>query len=442
MIPEIRYAKAGDIQIAYQVFGSGALDLVVVPGWLSNLEIFWEDPAFARFLRGLGSFARVIIFDKRGTGLSDRVTDSPTLEERMEDVHAVMDAVGCKRAALFGYSEGGPMCALHAVTYPARTSALIMHGSYPRRTRTDDFPWGVTAEEVDRFVDSFERDWGGPIGIELRMPSVAHDPAVRQFWGRALRMSASAKTARILTKCNSEIDIRHLLPAIRVPALIMHATGDRTTPVACSRYLAQHIPGAKLVELPTDDHVPWIGCPDRVLDEMAQFLTGAHHAAEVDCVVATILMTDIVDSTRLAGELGDAKWAQLRAAHNEAVRRELAGARGKEIDNAGDGFCASFDGPARAIRCARAIRDAVERLGARLRIGLHTGECVLEPGRVSGIALHLAARVAATAGAGEIVVSRTVKDLVAGAGIQFADLGAHQLKGFDDPWQLYRVVAG
>ncbi len=441
MIPEIRYAKAGDIQIAYQVFGGGARDLIVVPGWLSNLEILWEDPAYARFLRGLASFARVIIFDKRGTGLSDRVTDSPTLEERMEDVHAVMDAVGCGRAALFGYSEGGPMCALHAVTYPERTTALIMHGSYPRRTQAPDFPWGVPAEEIDRFVASFERDWGGPIGIELRMPSVAHDPAARQWWSRLIRVSASARTARILTKCNSEIDIRHLLPAIRLPTLLMHATGDRTTPVACSRYMAERIPGAKLVELPTDDHVPWVGCPDRVLDEMAQFLTGAHRVPEIDSVVATILMTDIVDSTRLAGELGDAKWVQLRAAHNEAVRRELAVARGREIDNAGDGFCASFDGPARAIRCAAAVRAAVERIGLKLRIGLHTGECVLEPGRVSGIALHLAARVAATAGVGEIVVSRTVKDLVAGAGIQFADLGAHLLKGFEDPWQLYRVVS-
>lgn len=441
MIPEIRYAKAGDIQIAYQVFGDGARDLIVVPGWLSNVEILWEDPAFAHFLRGLGSFARVILFDKRGTGLSDRVTDSPTLEERMEDVHAVMDAVGCERAALFGYSEGGPMCALHSVTYPERTTALIMHGSYPRRTRTDDFPIGLTNEEVDRFVDSFERDWGGPIGIELRMPSVAGDPAVRHWWARLIRMSCSAKTARILTKCNSEIDIRYLLPAIRVPTLLLHATGDRTTPVACSRYMAERIAGAKLVEFATDDHVPWVGCPDLVLDEMAQFLTGAHRVAEIDSVVATILMTDIVDSTRLAGELGDAKWTQLRQAHNEAVRRELAGSRGREIDNAGDGFCASFDGPARAIRCAHAIRAAVERIGLKVRIGLHTGECVLEPGRVSGIALHLAARVAATAAAGEVVVSRTVKDLVAGAGIQFADLGQHRLKGFEEPWQLYRVDA-
>ena len=441
MVPEIRYAKAGDIQIAYQVFGDGTRDLVVVPGWLSNLEILWEDPAYARFLRGLASFARVIVFDKRGTGLSDRVTDSPTLEERMEDVHAVMDAVGSQRAALFGYSEGGPMCALHSVTYPERTAALIMHGSYPRRVKSDDFPHGSDPALIDAFLRSIERDWGGPVGIELRMPSVANDPSVRQWWARLLRMSASAKAALILTRCNAEIDIRHLLPAIRVPTLIMHATGDRTSPVECSRYMAKHIPGARLVEFPSDDHVPWVGCPDRVLDEMAQFLTGAHHVQEVGRIVATIMFTDIVDSTRLATELGDAKWTQLRATHNEVVRHELAASRGREIDNAGDGFCASFDGPARAIRCAGAIRAGIERIGLKLRIGLHTGECVLEPNRVSGVALHLAARVAAKAGAGEVVVSRTVKDLVAGAGIVFADLGAHQLKGFNDPWQLYRVVS-
>lgn len=439
MPPETRYAKSGDVHIAYQVIGEGPRDLVLVPGWVSNVEVFWEELSLARFLRRLASFSRLILFDKRGTGLSDRVSDLPTLETRMDDVRAVMDTVGSERAALLGYSEGGPMCALFAATYPTRTSALIMIGSYARRTWAPDYPWGPTAEEHQTFFETCQREWGGPVGLEARAPSIAHDERFRQWWARLLRMGASPGANLTLLRMNTEMDVRHVLPAIRVPTLILHSVGDRALDVQGSRYMAQRIPGAKYVELPGIDHLPWLSDADAILEEVEEFLTGVRHGPEPDRVLATVMFTDIVGATERAAALGDRRWRDLLDAHHAVVRRELVRFRGREIDTAGDGFLATFDGPARAIRCACVIRDATRQLGLEIRAGLHTGECEVIGDRVSGIAVHIGARVAASAAPSEVLVSSTVKDLVAGSGLRFADRGAQVLKGVPGQWLLFAV---
>ena len=437
--PKVRYTKSGNVNIAYQVVGDGPLDLVLVPGWVSNIEVFWEEPSYARFLNRLASFSRLMLFDKRGTGLSDRVTDTPTLEERMDDVRAVMDAVGSEKAALLGYSEGGPMCVLFSTTYPERTISIIMIGSYARRLWAPDYPDGADPDRYEVYLESIEREWGGPVGIDTRAPTLEHDERFRAWWARMLRQGATPATAQALTRMNSEIDVRNILPSIRVPTLILHATGDRTLPISGSRYMAERIPNAKFVELPTKDHLPWVGCPDMVVSEVEEFLTGVRHTPEIDRIVCTIMFTDIVESTRLAAEMGDLRWRDLLEAHHAAVRRELSVYRGKEIKTTGDGFHATFDGPARAIQCASAVLNAVGELGLGVRIGLHTGECQVKGDSLEGLAIHIAARVSGTAKAGEIVVSSTVKDLVAGSGISFVDAGAHELKGVPDEWQLFSV---
>ena len=439
MPPETRYAKSGDVNIAYQVVGKGPLDLVLVPGWVSNIDVFWEEPAFARFLTHLASFTRLILFDKRGTGLSDRVSDMPSLEIRMDDVRAVMDAVHSERAALFGYSEGGPMCGLFAATYPTRTSALIMAGSYARRTSAEDYPWGLSEKQLHAFIDQAEQEWGGTSGIDERCPSMAHDERFRQWWARFLRMSASPAAAATLARMNGEIDIRHVLPAIHVPTLILHSVNDQTSNVGAGRHLAARIPGAKLVELPGADHVPYLSDADAILDEIEEFLTGTRHSPEEDRVLATVLFTDIVGATESAAKLGDRRWHDLLDSHHALVRRELLRFRGREIDTTGDGFFAAFDGPARAVRCACAISDAVRSLGIEIRAGLHTGECEVMGDKVGGIAVHTGARIAAHARAGEVLVSNTVKDLVAGSGLSFRDQGVQQLKGVPGDWRLFAV---
>jgi pimeloyl-ACP methyl ester carboxylesterase len=438
MVPEVRYTKSGDVNIAYQVIGEGPLDLVFVPGWVSNVEIVWEEPALVRFLTRLASFSRVILFDKRGTGLSDRFTEMPNLETRMDDVRAVMDAVNSERAALFGYSEGGVLCALFAATYPDRTSALIMHGSYARLTWRPDYPWGPTDEERIAFNDEAERHWGEPVGIEDRAPSMAHDERFRNWWARYLRLSASPAAFATLSRMNMQLDIRNILPAIRVPTLIMHSVNDQALPIESGRYLAEHIPGARLVEL-TGDHVPWLADAEVVVDEVEEFLTGVRHGPEPDRVLATVLFTDIVGSSEKAVSLGDRAWRDLLENHHALIRRELDRFRGREIDTAGDGFLASFDGPARAIRCARAISEEVRSLGIEVRAGLHTGECEKMGDKLGGIAVHTGARVAALAKAGEVLVSSTVKDLVAGSGLSFQERGAHSLKGIPGEWHLFAV---
>jgi pimeloyl-ACP methyl ester carboxylesterase len=439
MLPRTRYAKSGAINIAYQVIGTGPPDLVLVPGWVSNIDCFWEEPGFARFLTRLASFSRLILFDKRGTGLSDRVADLPGLEERMDDVRAVMDAAGSERAALFGYSEGGPMCTLFAATYPQRTSALIMAGSYARRLSAPDYPWGMNDEQLRAFCEAVERDWGGNVAMDVRAPTMVHDERFRQWWERYLRMSASPAAAAALTRMNAQIDIRDLLPVIRTPTLILHSVNDRTVDVGGSRYMAERIPGAKLVELRGADHLPWLSDGDAILGEIEEFVTGARRAQEPDRVLATVLFTDIVGATEKAAGLGDRRWHDLLDSHHALVRRELAGFRGREIDTAGDGFLATFDGPARAVRCACAISDKVRALGLEVRAGLHTGECEVMGDKLGGIAVHIGARVAALARPGEVLVSTTVKDLVAGSGLSFQDRGAQQLKGVPGDWRLFAV---
>ena len=439
MTPETRYARSGDVNIAYQVVGDAPRDLVLVPGWVSNIEVFWEEPACARFLERLASFTLLILFDKRGTGLSDRVSDLPNLETRMDDVRAVMDAVGSERAALLGYSEGGPMCALFAATHPLRTAALIMQGSYARRTWAPDYPWGPTPEALEEWMAACQRDWGGPVGLDQRWPSAAHDERVRQWWARLLRMGASPGANRALQQMNAEMDVRHVLPAIRVPTLILHSVGDRVFAAAGGHFIAQRIPGAKFVELPGRDHLAWGEDADAIVDEIEEFLTGVRHGPEPDRVLATVLFTDIVGATERAAALGDRRWRNLLEQHHSLVRRELGRFRGREVDTTGDGFLATFDGPARAVRCARAVCDGVRPLGLEVRAGLHTGEVGLLHDKISGLAAHIGARVAAAAGPGEVLVSSTVKDLVAGSGLRFQDRGRQTLKGVPGEWHLFAL---
>jgi pimeloyl-ACP methyl ester carboxylesterase len=438
MKPETRYTRSGDVNIAYQVIGDGPRDIVYVPGWVSNVEVIWEEPSAARFLERLASFARLILFDKRGTGLSDRVADLPDLETRVGDVRAVLDAVGSPRATLLGISEGGPMSVLFAATHPERTAGLIMLGSFPRRTSAPDFPYGASPEAFATLVEQAERGWGGSSQIEVRAPSRAGDVRFCEWYSRYLRMSASPGAVRQLMKMNGEIDVRHVLPAVRVPTLILHRSGDRLVPAECGRYMAERIPGAKYVELPGDDHIPFIDA-DGFLDEIEDFLTGARRGPEPDRVLATVLFTDIVDATKLASELGDRRWRDLLDSHHALVREHLSRFRGREIDSAGDGFLAAFDGPARAVRAASAIVDDVKRIGVAVRAGLHTGECEVMGLKLGGLAVHIGARVAALAKGGEILVSSTVRDLVAGSGLVFLDRGAHALKGVPGAWHVFAV---
>lgn len=439
MTPETHYTDCDGVNIAYQVVGEGPIDLVLVPGWVSNIEIFWEEPRMNRFLRRLAGFARLILFDKRGTGLSDRVTDTPMLEERMADVRAVMDAVGSERAAVVGYSEGGTMCALFAATYPERTIGLVIIGGYARRSRTPDYPFGPEPAAHEKFIESLATSWPSDTLLELRAPSVVGDKHFTRWWTRFLRMSASPSAAVAMTRANNEIDIRHVLPTIQVPTLILHARGDRTCEIGHGRYIAENIPGAKFIEIDSDDHLPWLEGADEILRSVQEFLTGSRPKMVGDRVLSTIMFTDIVGSTEIAADRGDRAWGDLREAHNALVRQELAAYSGKEINTTGDGFVMAFDGPARAVRCAEALGEAVGEIGIDIRAGIHTGECELVDGELSGLALHIAARISDIAPAREIVVSRTVKDLVAGSGLAFEDFGVHALKGVPDEWQLYRV---
>jgi len=441
MAPPIRYTRSGDLSIAYQVVGDGPRDIVLVPGWISNIEVFWEEPSVARFFERLASFSRLILFDKRGTGLSDRFSGTPNLEERMDDVRAVMDATGSSKATLLGYSEGGAMSMLFAATYPERVEALVACACFPRQCPTDDYPFGRPPEIQEKLYKAIGEEWGGPVGCDARCPSKVNDERYRQWWARLLRLSATSTVAREIIRLNYAIDVRHLLGSIRVPTLLLHSVGDMLVNVGASRYMAARIPGAKLVELPGDDHMPWLSDTDRIVEEIEQFLTGGRSAVEVDRVLATVMFTDIVGSTEKAVALGDQAWRDLLQAHHAKVRAELARFRGKEIDTAGDGFLATFDGPARAIRCARAISETVKSLGIQIRAGLHTGECEVMGDNIGGVAVHIGARIAGLAAAGEVMVSSTVKDLVAGSGLTFEDRGRKQLKGVPGEWATFAVVS-
>jgi class 3 adenylate cyclase len=434
--PEIRYAKSGQLRIAYQIVGNGPFDLVFVPGFVSNIELFWEMPEWANFFSRLAAFSRLILFDKRGTGLSDRVAGIANLEDRMDDVRAVMDAGGCDRAALFGVSEGGPMSLLFAATYPERTQALVLYGTFARYLTVDEDTFNQRIVLVDRA-------WGtGQYILSRFIPRGVADDRMREVIARFERQSASPSGVVAILQMNREIDVRHILPAIRVPTFVLHRVGDTAHPVDGARYLADSIPGARFLELPGDDHYmlfePEI--VDRIVGEAEEFLTGSRTEAEIDRVLATVLFTDIVDSTRRAAELGDREWRALLDRHDAAVRQQLARFRGHEVKNLGDGFMATFDGPARAVRCAAAICDSMRPLGIAVRSGLHTGEIELKSDDVAGIAVHVAARVMAEAEAGETIVSSTVRDLVAGSALRFHDRGARTLKGLPDQVHLYSVV--
>ncbi|HYO46461.1 MAG TPA: adenylate/guanylate cyclase domain-containing protein [Gemmatimonadota bacterium] len=441
-VPETRYAKSGDVNIAYQVLGEGPIDLVYVPGWVTNLEVGWEYPGLARYYRRLASFSRLILFDKRGTGLSDRVPIDrlPTLEQRMDDMRAVMDEVGSERAVVMGHSDGGNMCVLFAATYPERTEALVTCEIFVKRVWSPDYPWAPTPEERQQWLELLAEGWGGVVDLSVLAPSVAGDEAFARWWARYLRMSAGPQAAVSFGRMNTQIDVRSVLPTIRVPTLVLHHVGDQDVNVEEARYIAAQIPGAKLVELPGGDHIPWTSGMDVLLDEVEAFLTGERPRVEPDRVLATVLFTDIVDSTAWAGRLGDAAWRGRLEEHQRMVRRELELQRGREVKTTGDGFLATFDGPARAIRCACGIRDAAGKLGLGVRAGLHSGECEMMGDDVGGIAVHIAARVLAEAAPGEVLVSRTVKDLVAGSGLTFEDRGERELKGLEGDWRLFAVA--
>jgi DNA-binding SARP family transcriptional activator/pimeloyl-ACP methyl ester carboxylesterase len=419
-LPTTRYVRSGDVNLAYQVIGEGPPDLVLVPGWVSNVECFWEEPRVARFLRHLSSIGRLILFDKRGTGLSDRVPQDalPTLEQRMTDVRAVMDAVGSKRATLVGYSEGGSMCALFAATYPDRAAGLVMIGSYARLIRAPDQPWGPTAEDYAGYIDLVQRDWGGPIGIQKRAPSAKDDEAFSRWWARFLRMSASPGAAAALLDINRDLDLRHVLPAIRVPTLVMHAVGDQTIDVRYGRYMAARIPGARYVELPGADHLPWLADAEAIGAGIERFVVEPGPAVEPDRVLVTVMVV------QLAPRGNGAKVAPRGEAFGETARSEILRSRGRVLSETGPVILATFDGPARAVRCASAIVEGARRRGMAAKAGLHTGECDVQPEGLRGAALDLARRVAVVAKGGDVIVSATVRDLVAGSGIAFLPRGA------------------
>lgn len=436
--PETRYAKSGDLSIAYQVTGSGSRDLVFVPGFISNLDGAWENPNQTHFFTRLAAFSRLIRFDKRGTGLSDRMLGVANLEDRMDDVRAVMDAVGSERAALFGVSEGGPMSLLFAATYPERASALVLYGSYARHPT-------LTPEILPQHLQIIGQAWGtGEYITRFMAPQGSFDDAARRAIARAERQGASPAAVSAILQMNAEIDARHILPTIRTPTLVLHRTGDVRVTIDAGQYIANQVPGAKLVTLPGNNHMFWTerDIIDRVVDEVEEFLTGYRADAEQDRVLATVMFTDIVDSTKRAAVLGDRMWRALLDRHDEIVRQQLSRFRGREVKHTGDGFLATFDGPARGVRCASAIADTMQPLGLEVRGGFHTGEIELKGDDIGGIAVNIAARVAAMARPNETLVSSTVRDLVAGSGLRFDDRGFHELKGIPEQVHLYSAGGG
>jgi len=433
MQPVTQYAKSGDVHIAYQAFGDGPVNLVMVPGFVLNIENYWDQPDFARFLGRLGSYARVVIFDKRGTGMSDRVAELPGLEQRMDDLRAVMDAAGMQQAALLGISEGAPLSILFAATYPDRCRALMLYGSFSRFSY-----WFPTEQALEAFFGYVEQAWGTGGSLQKFAPSRANDAAFQRWWGRNERLGASPAAVKALMRMNSQIDISGILPAVRVPTLVIHRSGDQTVSVAGGRDVAAHIPGARLLELPGVDHIFYVGeNANEIADAIEEFLTGSRAPVLVDRVLATVLFTDIVGSTERAAALGDQRWRDILNSHHATIRRNLTRFRGHEIKTTGDGFLATFDGPARGVRCACAIVEEIRPLGIEVRAGLHTGECEIIGDDVGGIAVHIGARVAALAGANEVLVSGTVKDLVAGSGLRFGDRGIQSLKGIPGDWRIF-----
>jgi pimeloyl-ACP methyl ester carboxylesterase len=436
--PDIHYAESGGLNIAFTATGAGP-DLVVAPGFISHLDIMWEEPSVVHFFSRLASFRRVVTFDKRGAGLSDPVMHAPTLEESVDDLRAVMDAAGCERADIVGISEGGTMATLMTASHPERVNALVLYGAFSRLLRAPDYPLGVTEKELSALIEVSAKGWGEGVGLGAWAPSRRDDADLRRWWARLQRVAASPGMVRNIFALYPQVDIRDVLPAIQVPTLVVHRRNDRMVTLDMGRYLADRIQGAKFVAVDGTDHLFFTGDADAVLDEIEEFLTGVRPLPAVERVLATVLFTDIVDSTKRAVELGDERWKELLGRHDAQVRRQLARFHGREINTTGDGFLARFDGPARAIRCAMAIRDGLRSLGLEVRAGVHTGEVELRDNDISGIAVHIAARVAAAAGAGEVLVSRIVVDLVAGSGLSFAARGEHTLKGLSGELGLFAV---
>jgi len=439
--PTTRYAKSGDVHIAYQVVGEGPRDLVFVHGWISHIEHLWEEPAIARFLGRLASFSRLILLDKRGTGLSDPVPlhQLPTLEERMDDMRAVMDAVGSEKAVLLGTSEAGALDLLFAASHPGRTAALILVNSYARLGWAPDYPGGIPPDAAERLLAAIESGWGSGVAFEALIASQVDNAAMRAWWSRYQRLAASPGAAVALLRMALDTDARSVLSAITVPTLVLHRAGDPFTGPEHGRYLAERVAGARYVELGGVDHLFFSEDADQLVAEIREFLTGVRDAAEPDRVLATVLFTDIVGSTERAATLGDRRWRDLLAAYYDIARRQFARFRGREIDTAGDGIFATFDGPARGIRCASALVAAARETGIDLRAGLHTGECEVIGDKVGGITVHIGARVASAAAPNEVLVTSTVRDLVAGSGIHFEDRGTHVLKGVPGEWRLFAV---
>jgi class 3 adenylate cyclase/dienelactone hydrolase len=436
MQPETHYAKSGDLHIAYQVFGAGSVDLVLVPGFISNVEETWDSPSAARWLERLGRFARVIAFDKRGTGLSDRVESAPSLDERMDDARAVMDAAQSKRAVLLGISEGGSLATLFAASHPDRCISLILYGAFAKFSG-----WYPTEEKLAAFYRYVEEKWGTGESVWKYAPSMADDAGFKKSWARHERVGATPAAAKALMRMNQEIDISGVLSAIRVPTLVIHRTDDAAVGIEDGRFLAAHIPNARLAEFAGADHLPYIGeNADDITDEIEEFVTGSRPDVEADRVLATVLLTDIVDSTKRASDLGDRRWRALLDQHDDLVRQEISRLRGREVKSLGDGFLATFDGPARAVRCAAAIVQRVSPLDLQVRCGLHTGEIELKGTDIAGIAVHIAARISAQAQGGQVLVSGTVRDLVAGSGLRFVDEGARSLKGISDEVRVFSVA--
>lgn len=435
----VRYALSGDVAVAYQVTGKGP-DLVLVNGWVSHLDYLWTHPLFEQSFKRISSFCRLINFDKRGTGLSDRVSDLPDLQTRMDDVRAVMDAAGSTKSALLGISEGVPMCLLFAATYPERVSHLVLYGGMARSTATEDYPWAPDPEGLAMNLSFVHEWWGTGVALEVFAPSLAEDASFVEWWQGFERNAASPGAMIQLIKMFAGIDVRVILPTIHVPTLVIHRKGDRVANYRGARWMADQIPNARYVLLPGFDHLPVAGDTGRLLDEVEEFVTGVRPTAVLDRVLATCLFTDIVGSTRRAAELGDARWSELLSGHHSAVRRQLDRFRGKEIKTIGDGFLATFDGPARGVACAQAIVREAATAGLEVRAGLHVGEIELQPTDVAGLAVHIAARVSALAAGGQVLVSSTVRDLIAGSGIDFDDAGRHELKGLPGSWNLYSAA--
>lgn len=441
-MPITRYARSGDLSIAYQVVGHGPLDLVAAPGFISHLDWNWQEPSLRAFLERLAGFTRLILFDKRGTGLSDPVPGPASLEERTEDLAAVMDAAGSERASILGVSEGGAMAMLFAAQHPARVTSLVLYGAFPRITEAPGFPSGVDAGVMGAMLDRLIEHWGEGAGLTAWAPSRRRDPALRSWWGTLQRMGASPGMARGLVGHYQDLDMRQVLPTVRVPTLVLHRRGDRMVPIGVARYLADHLPDARLVELEGADHLFFVGDAETPLAEIEAFLTGhrpAHTATTT--VLATVLFVDVAGSTELAARIGDTAWASIRDRFLTLSRGELARFGGTEVDAAGDGLLATFTGPARAIRCALALRQATDGAGLRVRVGVHAGEVQrLDGGQVAGLAVHIGARIMAAADPGEVLVSGTVKDLVIGAGLHFTDRGVHELRGVPGTWALFAAA--